>query len=135
MRDVEQEAMSYERETEKKLESETVKYLYEADACRKNLRSYRADAISREEGMEALRSGAVYSRNLAENADGRLYHKQNQLLEAEAESRTMVEAQEAMEFRISQVCSERNTAIEGIRDLRTEVLNEQIAHQNTDTDH
>ena len=135
MHNVEQEVMRAEKEAEKKLESETVKYLYEADACRKSLRLYRADAISREEGMEVLRSGAVYSRNLAENADGRLYHKQNQLLEAEAESRTMAEAQEAMEFRISQVCYERNTAIEGIRDLRTELLDEQIAHQNTDTDH
>ncbi len=118
MREVEQEAMSVERETEKKLESETVKYLYEADACQKNLQIYRAHAISRDETLGGLRSGVVYSKILAENADARLRSTQDQLWEAEAESRMMVEAQEAMEFRIHQVCDERNTAMEGIRDLR-----------------
>ncbi len=135
MHNVEQEVMRTEKDSEKKLEANTFKYLYEADACRKNLRSYREHVTSREEGMEAPRSGAVYSRNLAENADARLCSIQDQLREAEAESRIMAEAQEAMEFRISQVCYERNTAIEGIRDLRNELLAEQIAHQDTDTDH
>ena len=135
MHNVEQEVMRAEKDSEKKLEAETFKYLYEADACGKNRQSYHAHAISRDEALGELRSGAVYSKNLAENADARLRSKQDQLWDAEAESRLMVEAQEAMEFRIHQVCDERNTAMEGIRDLRNELLGEQIAHQTTDTDH
>ena len=45
MHNVEQEVMRAEKEAEKKLEAETFKYLYEADAFRTNLRSYREDAI------------------------------------------------------------------------------------------
>ena len=72
MQNVEQEVMRTEEDADKILRTETVKYMYEADACQTNLRLYREEVFSTDEGMEILRAGALNLRKLGENAERKL---------------------------------------------------------------
>ncbi len=73
MQNVEQEVMRAQEDADNRLRTDTVKYMYEADACQTNLRMYREEIFAREEGMEILRAGSLDLRQLGDNAERESY--------------------------------------------------------------
>ena len=116
--------MKIEEDADKRLKTETVRYMHEAGTSSRNARMYREEVFAREQGLSILQKNISDLQKTNGDVERRLYNKHQELLNQEATTRSVHAEWEATEYQVSQACHERNIALESVRELKTKLLEE-----------